>query len=243
MTVNDDNSVSISYLDEMLEGQVAVLSSKYLSSEASLSVLNAMKSSKLFRPDQYSYLLYPYKDLKGFIERNTISKAAVASSKLLGQLVSDGNVQILEKDVNGDHHFSGNFKNANDLKVALLELSGTSYEALAKSETPKVLQIFEKLCENNCITMSNYYRLIDEASKRLKDDKSQVRKKAISIINRIIIIYSQIFKTNKFLTVEELEKIISDTKDNISTLCVLCHMAKTYTQKDYLGKKQDNMVV
>jgi len=35
----------------------------------------------------------------------------------------------------------------------------------------------------------------------------------------------------------------TDTQDNISTLCVLCHMAKTYTQKDYLGKKQDNMVV
>ena len=35
----------------------------------------------------------------------------------------------------------------------------------------------------------------------------------------------------------------ADTKDNISTLCVLCHMAKTYTQKDYLGRKQDNMVV
>ena len=64
MTVNSDNSVSISYLDEMLEGQVAVLSSKYLSSEESLSVLNAMKSSKLFRPDQYSYLLYPYKESK-----------------------------------------------------------------------------------------------------------------------------------------------------------------------------------
>ena len=30
----------------------------------------------------------------------------------------------------------------------------------------------------------------------------------------------------------------SDTQDNINTLCVLCHMAKTYTEKDYLGKKQ-----
>ena len=47
MTINDSNSVSISYLDEMLEGQVAVLSSKYLSTSQSLSVLNAMKSSKL----------------------------------------------------------------------------------------------------------------------------------------------------------------------------------------------------
>ena len=152
MTVNENNSVSISYLDEMLEGQVAVLSSKYLSTKQSLSVLDAMKNSKLFRPDQYSYLLYPNKELKGFIGRNTISAAAVSSSKLLGQLVSDKNVQIIEKDVNGDYHFNGNFKNANDLKAALIELSGTSYEALAKSETPKILQIFEEVFNHKAFT-------------------------------------------------------------------------------------------
>ncbi|MDG2498191.1 MAG: hypothetical protein P8M66_01610 [Flavobacteriaceae bacterium] len=152
MTINDNNSISITYLDEMLEGQVAVLSSKYLSTKQSLSVLDAMKASKLFRPDQYSYLLYPYKELKGFIERNTISPAAVTSSELLVQLVSDGNIQILEKDVNGDHHFNGNFKNSNDLKAALLELSGTSYEAIAKSETPKILQIFEEVFNHKAFT-------------------------------------------------------------------------------------------
>jgi len=152
MTINENNSISISYLDEMLEGQVAVLSSKYLSSKDSLSVLDAMKASKLFRPDQYSYLLYPNKELKGFLERNTISESAVASSKLLGQLVSDGNVQILEKDVNGDYHFNGNFKNANDLKAALLELSGTSYDALVKSEIPKILQIFEEVFNHKAFT-------------------------------------------------------------------------------------------
>ena len=106
----------------------------------------------MFRPDQYSYLLYPYKELKGFIERNTISAAAVSSSKLLGQLVSDKNVQIIEKDVNGDYHFNGNFKNANDLKAALIELSGTSYEALAKSETPKILHIFEEVFNHKAFT-------------------------------------------------------------------------------------------
>jgi len=152
MTVNENNSVSISYLDEMLEGQVAVLSSKYLSTKQSLSVLDAMKNSKLFRPDQYSYLLYPNKELKGFIGRNTISASAVSSSKLLGQLVSDKNVQILEKDVNGDYHFNGNFKNANDLKAALIELSGTSYEALAQSETPKILHIFEEVFNHKAFT-------------------------------------------------------------------------------------------
>ena len=152
MTINENNSISISYLDEMLEGQVAVLSSKYLSSKDSLAVLDAMKASKLFRPDQYSYLLYPNKELKGFLERNTISDSVVASSKLLGQLVSDGNVQILEKDVNGDYHFNGNFKNANDLKAALLELSGTSYDTLVKSEIPKILQIFEEVFNHKAFT-------------------------------------------------------------------------------------------
>ena len=29
-----------------------------------------------------------------------------------------------------------------------------------------------------------------------------------------------------------------DTKSNIQTLCVLCHMAKTYGEKDYLGTKK-----
>jgi len=152
MTVNDTNSVSISHLDEMLEGQVAVLSSKYLSSEESLTVLNAMKKSKLFRPDQYSYLLYPYKELKGFIERNTISAEAVSTSKLLQQFVTDENVQILEKDVNGVFHFNGSFKNANDLKAALVELSESSYADLIRKETPKILQIFENVFNHKAFT-------------------------------------------------------------------------------------------
>ena len=115
MTVNDDKSVSISYLDEMLEGQVAVLSSGYLSSKENLAVLDGLKASKLFRPDQYSYILYPNKNLKGFMDRNTIPSEAVKSSELLQSLVAHNNVNIINKDIKGDYHFNGNFKNANDL--------------------------------------------------------------------------------------------------------------------------------
>jgi hypothetical protein len=115
MTVNNDNSVSISYLSEMLEGQVAVLSSGYLDGKETLNVLNALKESKLFRKDQYSYLLYPFKELKGFLDRNTISEDAVLSSKLFQEMLKDNAVQIIERDVNGAYHFNGNFKNANDV--------------------------------------------------------------------------------------------------------------------------------
>jgi hypothetical protein len=48
----DDRELEISPLSEMLEGQVAVLSSGYLSPAQSLEVLNALKESTLYRQDQ-----------------------------------------------------------------------------------------------------------------------------------------------------------------------------------------------
>ncbi len=152
MTVNSDTSVTISYLSEMLEGQVAVLSSGYLNASETLQVLNALKQSKLFRPDQYSYLLYPNKELKGFLNRNIIPENEVLASDLLKELLHDGNVQIIEKDVNGEYHFNGNFKNASDLSVALDKLSGTKYESFLESDTQKVLQIFENVFNHKAFT-------------------------------------------------------------------------------------------
>ncbi|MFP4847061.1 hypothetical protein [Winogradskyella sp. PE311] len=152
MTVDTNNSVSVSYLDEMLEGQVAVLSSGYLSSKENLAVLDGLKQSKLFRKDQYSYILYPYKNLKGFMDRNTVPSAAVENSSLLQKLISDGNTQIIDKDVNGEYHFNGNFKNGNDLKEGLQKLEGTSYEDLANKDASKVLQIFEDIFNHKAFT-------------------------------------------------------------------------------------------
>ena len=152
MTVNSDNSISISYLSEMLEGQVAVLSSGYLNGEETLNVLNALKQSKLFRKDQYSYLLYPFKELKGFLDRNTISEDAVLSSKLFQEMLKDKSVEIIERDVNGEYHFNGNFKNANDVADALEKLSNTKYSGLLASETPRVLQAFEDVFNHKAFT-------------------------------------------------------------------------------------------
>ncbi len=151
MTLNDDG-IAISHLDEMLEGQVAVLSSGALTSKQALAVLDALKDSKLFRHDQYSYLLYPNKDLKGFIERNTIPKEAVEKSALLQQLINDGNVQVIEKDVEGVYHFNGNFKNANDLQDALDALKHSDYRTQVEAEESIVQQIFEDVFNHKAFT-------------------------------------------------------------------------------------------
>ncbi|NNK19198.1 MAG: hypothetical protein HKP49_08615, partial [Maribacter sp.] len=102
MTVENDSEISISYLPEMLEGQVAVLSSGYISGEASLELLDALKSSPLFRPDQYSYILYPDKELPRFDVKNNIPSKKVEASALLQQLLKDGNKQVILQDVKGN---------------------------------------------------------------------------------------------------------------------------------------------
>jgi hypothetical protein len=152
MTVVNNSEISISYLDEMLEGQVAALSSGYLTAKEVLKVLDAMKHSKLFREDQYSYLLYPNKQLPRFMVKNTIPDGAIENSDLLKQLLKDGNTQIITKDVNGSYHFNGNFNNANSLKDALSNLENTQYSESAKKESAQLLQVFEDVFNHKAFT-------------------------------------------------------------------------------------------
>lgn len=152
MTVENEAEVSISYLSEMLEGQVAVLSAGYLSSKEALSVLDGLKNSALFREDQYSYILYPNKDLPKFMAKNTIPEEAVLENGLLKTLVKEGNTQIIEKDVNGQFHFNGNFRNANDLKAALTQLAVNKHAKLIEKEQDSILQIFENLFNHKAFT-------------------------------------------------------------------------------------------
>lgn len=152
MSVVNDEEVSISYLSEMLEGQVAVLSSGYLTSSEEIEVLNALKSSKLYRADQSSYLLYPNRELPGFMEKNTIPAELVSKSDLLQALLKDGDTRIIQKDVNGKYHFNGNFRNAGDLKKALVSLVDTKFATLAETGSGEVLQLFEAVFNHKAFT-------------------------------------------------------------------------------------------
>ena len=151
MTVENEQEVSISYLSEMLEGQVAVLSAGYLSAQESLALLDGLKNSKLFRDDQYSYLLYPNKELPRFTERNNIPSQAVEQSPLLQQLLKDGNRQVIEQDVSGAYHFNGNFNNADSLKIALRNLD-FSYAEKVEQELDNLLQVFEEVFNHKAFT-------------------------------------------------------------------------------------------
>jgi len=144
MNANQDG-ISITHLSEMLEGQVAVLSSGYLSAEESLELLNVLKESALYRKDQNSYILYPNKNLPGFLQKNYIPQQLVLKSALLIKLVNDSNVQLIEKDCKNGYHFNGNFKNAHDVVMALNEFNNTEYQLLAEKDNNLILDIFEEV--------------------------------------------------------------------------------------------------
>jgi len=151
MSMNEDG-ITLGHLSEMLEGQVAVLSSGYLSTEASIRVLNAMRSSDLYRADQNSYMLYPNKALPGFLQKNNIPATSIHRSSLLQAMLKDGNTALVSADVQGGYHFNGNFRNARDLKTALQALAETPYAGLAAQDTSTILAIFEEVFNHKAFT-------------------------------------------------------------------------------------------
>jgi hypothetical protein len=147
-TSND--SVSMRHLYEMLEGQVAVLSSGLLSPEEVNHVLDALKWSSMFRRDQYSYMLYPDRQLPKFIEKNIIPEKDVKNCELLSQLISENNTEIIYHDEDGIYHFCSNFRNASDLSKALDQLDKHRYGVSKEKES--ILGIFEKVFDHQSFT-------------------------------------------------------------------------------------------
>lgn len=145
------SGISHTTLQEMLEGQVAALSSGCLNAGQAVEVLDALKNSALYRADQNSYILYPNKRLPGFLEKNIIPAADAASSALIRRLIEKQHHAIVEKDVLGNLHFNSDFKNAADLEKALNELPA-AYGDLLEKEKVLLLELFEKVFNHKAFT-------------------------------------------------------------------------------------------
>jgi hypothetical protein len=145
MNVNGDRIV-IRRLYEMLEGQVAVLSSGALSAQESVALLDALRSSRLFRADQQSYILYPDRKLPGFFEKNNIPAAAIAKSRPLAAMIERGDRRIVVQDLNGVGHFNAALRNSTLLKKALCDLG------LPDEENTSILALYEQVFDHQSFT-------------------------------------------------------------------------------------------
>lgn len=144
-------TASIGHLYEMLEGQVAILSSGMLSGEESLLLLDSLRNSQLYRPDQHSYILYPDRNLPGFLEKNCMTLEQVNGLKLVTELVKAQDKSLIVMDEEGNYHFRGHIHNVNDVTHALDALP-SQYAELVKQDAEKIKFLFEDIFHHNEFT-------------------------------------------------------------------------------------------
>jgi len=147
----DHGRASVSPLSEMLEGQVAILSSGMLSGEESLLLLESLRHGQLYRADQHSYILYPDRDLPGFLEKNSMAPDQVSGLELVSELVHANDKSLIVKDEEGIYHFSGHIRNTKDLARALDALPN-QYAELIKRDAGKIKVLFENIFHHDEFT-------------------------------------------------------------------------------------------
>jgi len=140
-------------LPAMLEGQVAALSAGLLSPAETVSLLEALRSSALYRPDQTSYLLYPDRAFPRFLERNVIAPAAWASCPVLPEMLAQGETRLGMRDVTGHHRFHPDLVNADALETRLRLLSqDPRWTAALGRDAARVRELYEETFHHRAFT-------------------------------------------------------------------------------------------
>jgi hypothetical protein len=149
----DPQGAFISHLYEMLEGQVAILSSGLLSGDESLTLLESLRNSLLYRADQHSYILYPDRPLTGFLEKTSLTPSQVSHLGLVTELVKAKDRTLITRDIDGNYHFSGHIRNVKDVTRSLNTLKSQSeYADLVNTEAAKIEALFEAVFHHDEFT-------------------------------------------------------------------------------------------
>ena len=148
-----NDSIKVERLAEMLEGQVAVITSNALSLEQVCDVLDALRASQLYRQDQESYILYPDRQLPRFSDKNVINSDLVNQSELLLTMLRDGNVSIVKRDIAGIVRFHADLRNVECLHGRLKPLrENPRYATLVENEWDLVSRIYEQTFRHHRFT-------------------------------------------------------------------------------------------
>jgi hypothetical protein len=147
------NSLGINRLPEMLEGQVAVLSSGTLTAAEAVSTVQTLFESALYREDQQSFMLYPDRKLPGYLERNILPESKVLSIQLLTELLKAGDRSVIAMDVIGNYRFTGQPRNAGNISTALDRLADQPrWTLLVQTDRQAVLDLYESVVNHSAFT-------------------------------------------------------------------------------------------
>lgn len=146
-----NESLTITELYPMLEGQVAVLSSGLLTPAQAVQLLDKLFTSDMYREDQQSFMLYPDRQLPLFIEKNKISLELVESNLLISEMQKKGDNRIILRDVQGEYHFHAAFENVDSLRKAVDKVKG-DYPQINQDQWQELESIYEKVFNHSAFT-------------------------------------------------------------------------------------------
>ena len=150
---DEGRELAVDHLYEMLEGQVATISSGLLDPDEIPSMIEALSASPLYRDDQNSFMLYPHRQLPGFLAKNSIPGAAVEANPLLAGLLAAGDDTIIEKDTDGVFRFAPAVASAAGLAEAMDHLSEEpEWTELVAAHRVTVDDLFEDIFEHRRFT-------------------------------------------------------------------------------------------
>lgn len=147
------NAAMIEHLPEMLEGQVAVMSSGVLSPNESADLVDRMFDSRLYRSDVESFVLYPATRPNGFLAKNVIPADAIDGNPLLAALVVAGDRSIVVRDAEGHVRFRADLDDRAALRRMINELvANEQWGALAQHLGEAVVTIYEDVFDHRSYT-------------------------------------------------------------------------------------------
>ena len=146
-------TASLGHLTEMLEGQVALLGSTFLSSAEAVEVLKALRGSKLYREDQNSYILYPDRQIAPLLSRNQLPATACQEAPVLAEFIAGGERSVVVADERGFLHFQADLTNAADLSGRLDRLTAEErWGEAVRRDRQAILDLWETVFHHSEFT-------------------------------------------------------------------------------------------
>ena len=107
----------------MLEGQVAVLSSKALSAKEAKALLESLRKSDLYCKNRKSYILYADKRLPAFLDYNKVEAQSVKAIPTLANMIDREDKRIIEASPDDCFRFNSSIRNRFELGEVLDQLA------------------------------------------------------------------------------------------------------------------------
>ncbi|MDM7860340.1 hypothetical protein QTP81_07005 [Alteromonas sp. ASW11-36] len=148
----DQQSLSVGHLYDMLEGQVAALSSGALSAQQSIEIIDQLFASDIYRPDQKTFMLYPDRTQQRFLDKNTIPSGLVDEDPLVVEMQARGDNRLVKRDLRGDYRFNSALTNANAIKAVWPELTEDYPNLATESSLQNLLEVYESVFNHSAFT-------------------------------------------------------------------------------------------